>query len=57
MVDYHIVVQKNFILAGDFNCIEDLKLDKTGGDPESQNKGADILKNLYKTFNLTDQCF
>ena len=46
--------RKNFNLVGDFNCIEDLRLDKADGDPESRNKGADILKNSCTTFNLTD---
>ena len=53
-LDHLLVGRKNFILAGDFNCIEDLRLDKDGGNPESGNKGAEILKNLCATFNLTD---
>ena len=43
-LDRHLVGRKNFILAGDFNCIEHLKLDKSSGDPESGNKGLEILK-------------
>ena len=53
-LDHLLVGRKNFILAGDFNCIEDLHLDKDGGNPKSGNKGVEILKNLCTTFNLMD---
>ena len=53
-LDRHLTGRKQFILTGDFNCVENLQLDKVGGDPESGSKGAGILKNLCSTFNLVD---
>ena len=53
-LDRHLTGRKHFILTGDFNCVENLQLDKVGGDPQSGNKGADVLKNLCSTFNLVD---
>ena len=53
-LDHHLAGQKQFIFTGDFNCVENLSLDKIGGDPQSGDKGAEILKNICSTFDLID---
>ena len=44
----------NLLLAGDFNCIPDLDLDKFGGNPCSGNVGVAELNNFTSTNNLAD---
>jgi len=46
--------QPNVILGGHFNCIQDLRLDKVGGNPLSGIAGSDELKYLCKDFHLKD---
>ena len=53
-LDCHLAGRKQFILTGDFNCVENLSLDKIGGDPQSGDKGAEILKNIGSSFDLVD---
>ncbi|CAB4023936.1 Hypothetical predicted protein [Paramuricea clavata] len=45
---------QNLLLAGDFNCIENLDLDKHGGNPNSGNIGIEELENFIKDNNLVD---
>ncbi len=45
---------KNLILAGDFNCLENLDLDKQGGNPLSGNLGTTELRNFTENNSLID---
>ena len=45
---------KPIILAGDFNCIENITLDKLGGNQNKGNDGAEQLKKILTDFNLID---
>ena len=53
-LDRHLVGRKQIILAGDFNCVENLTIDKVSGDSESGHQGSELLKNLCSTYNLVD---
>ena len=44
------------ILAGDFNCIDNLKRDKIGGSSDYGTEGSDIVKTLVSDFQLFDVC-
>ena len=46
--------EANLMLAGDFNCIENLDLDKQGGNPLSGNLGAAELRTVVDNNQLTD---
>ena len=48
--------KKTIILAGDFNCVGNLNLDKKGGNRNRGNGGWEQLHNIIKDFNLID-CF
>ena len=45
---------ENLILAGDFNCIDDLDFDKQGGNPLSGNVGVTELKDFLENNSLQD---
>ena len=45
---------ENLILAGDFNCIDDLNFDKQGGNPLSGNIGITELKDFLENNSLKD---
>ena len=45
---------KPIILGGDFNCIENLTLDKLGGNKNKGIDGAQQLKKIIMDFNLVD---
>ena len=52
---YPLFLGKNpIILGGDFNCVENLQLDKMGGNKEQGNSGWLQLKTLVNDFNLVD---
>ncbi len=42
------------VLGGDFNCIEDIFLDKFGGDNDTAPTSVSALQELLKLFNLID---
>ena len=42
------------IVAGDFNCVMDMKLDKYGGDPKARNSAACFLQAINARFDLCD---
>ena len=42
------------IMAGDFNCIVDAKLDKFGGDPNPRHSAIVYLNTLISRFGLCD---
>ena len=42
------------ILGGDFNCVENIFLDKIGGDSDLAVSALKSLQNLTKAFNLHD---
>lgn len=46
--------ETNLFLAGDFNCIENLDLDKFGGNPQSGNFGINELLSFTRDHNLGD---
>ena len=48
------MTSKEIILGGDFNCIENLELDKMGGNLERASGGANNLLKLKNDFFLVD---
>ena len=42
------------IIAGDFNCITDQRLDKFGGNPNARHLAAATLQTICAQYNLTD---
>lgn len=42
------------ILGGDFNCVENIVLDKVGCALSGGNDGADEIHNLKKDFGMCD---
>ena len=55
--NYHLFMgTKPIILGGDFNCVQNLNLDKMGGNSDKGNDGISQLKNILDDFNLID-CF
>ena len=44
----------NLLVAGDFNCVEDVSLDKQGGNPESATIGMDELWYFVESNGLSD---
>lgn len=42
------------IIGGDFNCIENAKLDKFGGNPNARNYAATTLNGMCTRHNLSD---
>jgi len=49
-----VTFNKNFIIAGDFNCVEDVKLDKRGGVDHHYSKDQLELDDLRALGFLTD---
>ena len=50
----HLGGNRIVILGGDFNFVEDLSLDKTGGDPRAGNIGRAQMGQIRSDFHLTD---
>ena len=50
----YLVTRKILILAGDFNCVENIDLDKSGGNKEYGTQGSEILKEIKNDFDLLD---
>ena len=50
----HLCSNRVSILGGDFNFVEDLSLDKTGGDPRSGNIGRLQMLHIRTDFRLVD---
>ena len=46
--------RENLLVVGDFNCVEDLVLDKLGGNPNSGHVGINELTTFTHTNNLVD---
>ena len=42
------------LVGGDFNCVEDVNLDKWGGSPLYGQTGSPELRNFLNNFNLVD---
>lgn len=42
------------VIAGDFNCVEDISKDKLGGNPSSGTIGVNELRNFLIAHDLTD---
>ena len=42
------------IIGGDYNCIENAKLDKFGGNPNARNYAATTLNGMCTRYNLSD---
>ncbi len=53
-LDRHLMGIKKIIFAGDFNCVENVSLDKIGGNDSYGTQGAEILKNICNSFLLSD---
>ena len=54
---YHLFLgTKPILLGGDFNCVDNLQLDKLGGNPSRGNDGVIQLMNIINDLNLKD-CF
>ncbi len=53
-LDRHLMGNRKIIFAGDFNCVENVTLDKTGGNDAYGTQGAEVLKNICNTFFLSD---
>ena len=54
---YHIFLgTKPILFGGDFNCVDDLELDKMGGNRNRGNDGLVQLNNITHDFSLID-CF
>ena len=52
---YPFLITRNVkIFGGDFNCIENLKLDKIGGNNEKGYEGIEKIKDIVKDFDLFD---
>ena len=49
-----IMCNYNKIFAGDFNCIDNIKLDKIGGSDTYGTDGADLIKGIVTDFELFD---
>lgn len=49
-----ISVEHENIIAGDFNCIANQRLDKCGGDPNARQLAAATLQTTCTQYNLTD---
>ena len=51
----YINIKENITLGGDFNMVEDLLLDRQGGNPNNtQMLGLEYLTKIKQTYNLTD---
>ena len=53
-IDRYIHSPKALILGGDWNCVENLKLDKFGGNPNNGSEGSEIIKNFKRAYGLVD---
>ena len=51
---HYLVGNCPVILGGDFNCVQNLNLDKRGGNAMSGNYGIELLVSLCDDNNLTD---
>ena len=50
----YLITSREIILGGDWNCVENLKLDKSGGALHRGSDGADELIKLKQDFYLKD---
>jgi len=50
----YLVCNKYVVLAGDFNCVENIFLDKCGGNANYGDQGAELLFELKNDFDLFD---
>ena len=50
----YLTGMNNVLLAGDFNCIPDLALDKQGGNPDTGTTGNKELMTLTNTIKVVD---
>lgn len=50
----YLVSNRSIIFAGDFNCIENISMDKSGGNEFLRDKTADILTSYKNDFQLID---
>jgi len=50
----HLMSKKYVILAGDFNCVENVNLDKLGGNRNYGNQGAEILLDIKQNFDMLE---
>ena len=53
-LQFYLACSRKVILGGDFNFVEDLQLDKEGGDALSGNVGVQIMRDLKFDFSLVD---
>ena len=53
-IDNHLIGIKPLIIGGDWNCVENLKLDKYGGNQNKGSEGSSILNQLKSAHNLID---
>ena len=53
-LDRHLVTNMHFILAGDFNFVEAVEIDKVGGNPIYGTIGRDELDSIKRDFALID---
>ena len=53
-IDRYIHSSKSLIIGGDWNCVEIIKLDKFGGNPNNGSEGSEIIKNFKRAYNLID---
>ena len=51
-----LVTKRNLVLGGDFNCVENLSLDKKGGNLSAGDIGSSDLRQWRQDFELVD-CF
>jgi hypothetical protein len=47
-------VNRSFIFGGDFNCIDNLSLDKVGGNSAVGNLSSEVIADLCQSHNLID---
>ena len=53
-IDNFIIGRSPTIIGGDFNCVENLKLDKIGGNPSNGTAGSVQLNSIKQSYNLID---
>ena len=53
-IDRYISGNEVKILGGDWNCVENLRLDKIGGNPNNDNERARQIENIKKEYDLKD---
>ena len=53
-IDRFIFTTSPIIIGGDWNFVENLRLDKFGGNPNKGNEGKNIIQNIKSSYNLID---